>query len=72
MASNIEKESWTVDQITKSEFFHQKLHEWGLLEIGYELENVKGENLDWRIKELNITDKAWWHLRRTMSYNPTG
>ncbi|MEA2076310.1 MAG: hypothetical protein U9O85_11425 [Euryarchaeota archaeon] len=39
MPSDEEKESWTIDQITKSEFFHQKLHEWGLLEnpkrIGY-------------------------------------
>lgn len=59
MISNKEKESWTVDQITKTEFFHQKLHEWGLLEIAYELENIKGENLKWETKELNITDKAW-------------
>jgi len=59
MRSNKEKESWTVDQITKSEFFHQKLHEWGLLEVAQELENIRGENLRWEIKELNITEKAW-------------
>jgi hypothetical protein len=23
--------AWSLDQLTKSEFFHQKLHEWGLL-----------------------------------------
>ncbi len=57
MPSN--KESWTIDQITKSEFFHHKLHEWGLLEIAYELENIKGENLEWNLKNLNITNKAW-------------
>jgi len=54
-----EKESWTIDQITKSEFFHQKLHEWGLLEIAYELEGIKGEALEWDIAELNITSRAW-------------
>jgi hypothetical protein len=53
------KESWTIDQITKSEFFHQKLHEWGLLEIAYELEDIKGETFDWDLKELNISIGAW-------------
>lgn len=53
------KESWTIDQITKSEFFHQKLHEWGLLEIAYELEGIKGEDYNWDLKELNISTGAW-------------
>jgi len=59
MSSDKEKESWTIDQITKSEFFHQKLHEWGLLEIAYELEGIRGEDLGWNFKDLNITSKAW-------------
>ncbi len=59
MPSDKEEESWTIDQITKSEFFHQKLHEWGLLEIAYELEAIKGEELKWDLKELNISQKAW-------------
>lgn len=59
MPSDKEKEVWTIDQITKSEFFHQKLHEWGLLEIAYELEGIKGEDLGWNLKGLNITKKAW-------------
>ena len=59
MSSITEKKSWTVDQITKSEFFHQKLHEWGLLEIAYELEDIKGETFDWDLKELNISIDAW-------------
>lgn len=59
MPSDKEKESWTIDQITKSEFFHQKLHEWGLLEIAYELEGIKGEELEWALENLNITPKAW-------------
>jgi len=62
MPSNKEKESWTIDQITKSEFFHQKLHEWGLLEIAYELEGIKGEELEWHLENLNITTKAWNRL----------
>ena len=59
MPSDKEKESWTIDQITKSEFFHQKLHEWGLLEIAYELESIKGEDLEWNRKNLGITRRAW-------------
>jgi hypothetical protein len=59
MPSNKEKEIWTIDQITKSEFFHQKLHEYGLLEIAYELEKIKGEDFEWDLKKLNITGKAW-------------
>ncbi len=59
MSSDKEKKSWTIDQITKSEFFHQKLHEWGLLEIAYELESIQGENLKWSLKDLNITTNAW-------------
>lgn len=59
MSSITGKESWTIDQITKSEFFHQKLHEWGLLEIAYELEDIKGETFDWDLKELNISIGAW-------------
>jgi len=54
-----EKQVWTLDQITKSTFFHQKLHEWGLLEIASELEQIKGEELKWNINKLNITSKAW-------------
>ena len=58
MPSNQEKEAWTADQITKSSFFHRKLHEWGLLEIAYELEGIKGEELEWNREYLNIADKA--------------
>ena len=59
MPANKEKESWTIDQITKSEFFHQKLHEWGLLEIAYELEKIKGEDFEWDREGIGITTKAW-------------
>ena len=59
MPSDKEKERWTMDQITKSEFFHQKLHEWGLLEVAYELEGIHGEDFEWNIAHLNITRRAW-------------
>jgi len=59
MPSKQEKENWTIDQLTKSEFFHQKLHEWGLLEIAYELEGIKGNEFKWDGENLNISDKAW-------------
>jgi len=51
--------AWSIDQITKSEFFHQKLHEWGLKEIAEEIENIKGENLNWELEHLSITEFAW-------------
>ena len=59
VSSDIEKESWKIDQITKSDFFHQKLHEWGLLEIAHELEGIRGEDFDWDVEKLNISDSAW-------------
>ena len=52
-------ESWLLDQVTKSEFFHEKLHEYGLLEVAYALESVQGENLNWSLEELGISQKAW-------------
>lgn len=51
--------AWSIDQITKSEFFHQKLHEWGLREIADEIESIRGENLDWELEQLGITKLAW-------------
>jgi hypothetical protein len=63
MASSRDKrgkhESWLIDQVTKSEFFHQKLHKYGLLEIAYAIEDVQGENLDWDKEALGISEKAW-------------
>jgi hypothetical protein len=63
MSSSDEKEllrkAWLVDQVTKSEFFHQKLHEYGLLEIAYRIERVRGETLDWNQEELGISHAAW-------------
>ena len=52
-------ESWLMDQVTKSEFFHQKLHEYGLLETAYAIEKVRGEALDWNREGLGISEKAW-------------
>ncbi|MCX7681486.1 MAG: XcyI family restriction endonuclease [Anaerolineae bacterium] len=54
-----EQETWSFDQLTKSEFFHQKLHEWGMLETAYQIEEVRGETLDWDLEKLGISLKAW-------------
>lgn len=54
-----ELEAWSLDQLTKSEFFHQKLHEWGMLEVAYQVEKVRGETLDWDWDKLGISQKAW-------------
>lgn len=59
MASPEEKEAWTLDQLAKSEFFHQKLHELGMLEIAYRIEGIKGEDLDWPRADLGISQSAW-------------
>jgi len=51
--------AWSLDQLTKSEFFHQKLHEWGLREIADRIESVRGEELTWELEYLGITEAAW-------------
>ena len=50
-------EAWTLDQLAKSAFFHRKLHEWKLLEVADEIDQVQGENLTWA--NLNISEQAW-------------
>ncbi|NJL93971.1 MAG: XcyI family restriction endonuclease [Anaerolineae bacterium] len=50
-------ETWTLDQLAKSAFFHRKLHEWKMLEIAEQIDQVQGENLSW--DNLNISEKAW-------------
>ena len=51
--------AWSLDQLTKSEFFHQKLHEWGLLTIATQIEKVRGETLDWDLSLLEISKPVW-------------
>lgn len=53
------KRSWTVDQLAKSEFFHQKLHEWELMEVAQKIDQIKGETLRWNRTSLEISKKAW-------------
>lgn len=50
-------ETWTLDQLAKSAFFHRKLHEWKLLEIADQINQVRGETLNW--DNLNISEQAW-------------
>ncbi len=59
MNSPEEYKAWSLDQLTKSEFFHQKLHEWGLLEIAERIEEIKGETLEWDLDLLGISKRAW-------------
>ncbi len=58
-ASRGDYTAWSVDQLTKSEFFHQKLHEWGLTTVASEIEQIKGETLDWDLGHLSISKQAW-------------
>ncbi|MDJ0520032.1 MAG: XcyI family restriction endonuclease [Trichodesmium sp. MO_231.B1] len=48
-----------LDQLAQSELFHQKLHEWGMLEIYDQIEEVKGEILEWNLHNLGISQTAW-------------
>lgn len=63
MAKKINSDSnykaWYIDQLAKSEFFHQKLHEWKLVEIAEQLEAIQGENLIWDKLALGISENAW-------------
>lgn len=53
------KRSWSIDQLAKSEFFHQKLHEWELMEVAQQVDQIKGETLNWDKARLEISAKAW-------------
>lgn len=57
--SDINYKAWYIDQLAKSEFFHQKLHEWKLVEIAEQLEAIQGENLTWDKFTLCISENAW-------------
>ena len=47
-------EDWLTDQMAKSEFFHQKLHEYGLLEVAYAIETLN----DYRLKAGRFQSKS--------------
>lgn len=51
--------AWSFDQLAKSEFFHQKLHDWRLIEVAQVIEQVKGESLSWDLSGLGIAQPAW-------------
>ncbi|MDX2141113.1 MAG: XcyI family restriction endonuclease [Chloroflexota bacterium] len=55
--NNARIEAWTLDQLAKSVFFHRKLHEWKLLETSDQIDQVRGEALNWT--DLNISEVAW-------------
>lgn len=52
-------DAWVLDQLTKSEFFHQKLHQWQLVEVAKRIEAIKGETLQWNLSQLGIMEEAW-------------
>lgn len=54
-----ESQAWILDQLAKSEFFHQKLHEWDMLEVARQIEQVQGERLTWDQQHLAISPQAW-------------
>ncbi len=56
------REAWVIDQLAKSEYFHQKLHEWGMLEVAAAIDLVRGEDLAWAPRQLGISEKAWTRI----------
>ena len=54
--------AWASDQLLRSQFFHQKLHEWGVLEVAEILEKIPGEQWIWDIAQLGIAKTAWNNL----------
>ncbi len=59
MAKNIAQRSWLLDQLAKSSFFHEKLHEWELLEVLSHLKNAPATTWDWSLEALEIAPDAW-------------
>jgi hypothetical protein len=53
------KKTWLIDQLAKSEFFHQKLHEWELVEVANQIDQIKGETLNWDREKLEISETGW-------------
>jgi len=51
-------QTWFLDQLTKSEFFHQKLHEWKMLSVAEAVEAFRGETLQWNLPDLGISEAA--------------
>lgn len=59
MRTREEQRAWMLDQLAKSELFHSKLHEWGMLEMANQIDEIKGETLEWDLNKLGISQKAW-------------
>lgn len=51
--------AWALDQLQKSTFFHQRLHEWKLVDVAQQIEGISGESLPWDLPDLNISELAW-------------
>lgn len=51
--------AWALDQLQKSIFFHQRLHEWKLIGVAQQIEGISGESLPWDLLGLNISELAW-------------
>lgn len=52
-------DAWSLDQMTRSAFFHEKLHEWQLLDVAVQIEQIRGDTLEWELSKLGISEIAW-------------
>ncbi len=57
------KRSWSIDQLAKSEFFHQKLHEWELMEVAQRIDQIKGETFGILVIK-NLANTAIFYMNK--------
>mgnify|MGYP000114834720 CR=1 FL=1 len=50
---------WRMDQLQRALFFHRKFHEYGMIELAEELDQLKGERYEWALEALGISEIAW-------------
>ena len=62
--------AWALDQAMKSRFFHEKLHEWGMVTVARRIENIRGEELTWNLDTLGIAPVAWKKVIHRGASNP--
>ncbi|MBC7226386.1 MAG: hypothetical protein H5T61_04050 [Thermoflexales bacterium] len=54
MIADPRHQTWFLDQLTKSEFFHQKLHGWKMLSVAEAIESFRGDTPEGTL----LTDRA--------------
>ncbi len=51
--------AWLLDQVHRSLFFHEKLHEWRMVEVYDVLKQLPAWEWEWNLEHLDISEQAW-------------